>query len=128
MSKYENYNSTSRNYDTQRVPVASDTIAAMLQFFTSKQLKDIHVLDAGCGTGNYSSALLEGGLGHVTMIDASGAMLQQARDKLEDALADGRVKQMLEVKLPEIPFPDNTFDAVMFNMVLHHLEPLNSKK
>ncbi|XP_052815403.1 malonyl-[acyl-carrier protein] O-methyltransferase-like [Mya arenaria] len=126
MSKYENYNSTSRNYDKQRVPVASDTIAAMIQFLTSKQLKDIHVLDAGCGTGNYSSALLERGLGQVTMIDASSGMLQQARDKLGHALADGRVKQMLEVKLPELPFPDKTFDAVMFNLVLHHLEPKSS--
>ncbi|WAR12737.1 hypothetical protein MAR_026917, partial [Mya arenaria] len=98
ISSNDNYNSTSRNYDEQRLPLASDTIAVMIQFLISKTLKNIHVLDAVSGTGNYSSALLERGIGQVTISDASSGMLQQAKDKLGHALADGRVKQMLEAK------------------------------
>ncbi|XP_060556329.1 malonyl-[acyl-carrier protein] O-methyltransferase-like isoform X2 [Ruditapes philippinarum] len=126
MSKYEDYNNVSRNYDNQRFAMGSDVMAAMMQLHCGKPLKDIHVLDAGCGTGNYAKALIEYGVGHVTLLDASPGMLEKAKVKLADSIESGRVKEVVEATMPPIPFPDDSFDAVMFNLVLHHLDTTGS--
>lgn len=74
-------------------------------------------MDAGCGTGNYAKALIEYGVGNVTLLDASSGMLEKARVKLADEIKSGKVKDVVEATMPPIPFPDGTFDAVMFNLV-----------
>lgn len=79
--------------------------------------QDLHVLDAGCGTGNYAKALLDFGVGSVTLLDASRGMLDKAREKLADEIASGRVKEVVETAMPPLPFPDASFDVVMFNLV-----------
>lgn len=121
MSKYEDYNKVSQKYDDQRFAMGSDVIAAMIQFYCGKPLKDLHVLDAGCGTGNYAKALIEYGVGNLTLLDASPGMLEKAKVKLADEIKSGKVKDVVEATMPPMPFPDATFDAVMFNLVLHHL-------
>ena len=72
------------------------------------------MLDAGCGTGNYSKDLLKMGVGHVTMFDASEGMLNKAREKIEPYKDKVTIQQGV---LPDLPFPDGTFDVVMFNLV-----------
>jgi len=79
------------------------------------------VLDAGCGTGNYAAELLQYGCGYVTLLDASPGMLEKAREKMAQQIQSGRVKEVIEAKLPAIPYPDQTFDAVMFNLVLVYI-------
>ena len=39
MSKYEDYDTTSRNYDNQRVAMGADVAASMIQFHSQKPLK-----------------------------------------------------------------------------------------
>ncbi|XP_045189765.2 uncharacterized protein LOC123547059 isoform X3 [Mercenaria mercenaria] len=65
MSKRADYERISTVYDNTVSPVGSDVIVAMIQLYTGKQLKDTHVLDAGCGTGNYAKDLIDYGVGHV---------------------------------------------------------------
>ena len=87
--------------------------------FTPSQ--DVHVLDAGCGTGNYAKALIDYGVGKVTLMDASHNMLSKARDKLKDAIEKKIVDQVIEAKLPKIPVEDGTFDMVLYSLVRYYI-------
>ena len=84
-------------------------------------LFQLHVLDVGGGTGNYTKQLLDKGVGKVTMIDGNQGMLDTAKTKLQHYVSDGKLTVQQAI-LPEIPFPDNQFDAVMINQVFHHLD------
>ena len=88
-------------------------------FISSSQ--DVHVLDAGCGTGNYAKALIDYGVGKVTLMDASHNMLSKARDKLKDAIDKKIVDQVIEAKLPKIPVEDGTFDMVLYSLVRYYI-------
>ena len=72
------------------------------------------ILDAGCGTGNYALGLLNAGLGHIVMMDGSDGMLKTAHMKTANYqnIAEYRL-----ARLPQLPFPDESFDVVMFNQV-----------
>lgn len=116
-------------YNDHRSAMGADVVAALTQFYCGKSLKDLHLLDAGCGTGLYSKAFIELGIGHVTLIDASSGMLEKAHGNLEDAIARGQVKGIVNASIPPLPFPDESFDIVFFSLVLHHLHKptLNEK-
>lgn len=75
------------------------------------------VLELGCGTAEYSRALAARGI-RVLGIDISGRMLQEARKKLAPADKIG----LTQADAHLLPFSDETFDAVVGNAVLHHLE------
>ena len=79
--------------------------------------QDIHVLDAGCGTGQYAKCFVEMGIGKLSLLDASPKMLNIAKVKLNDAIKQNVVDTVVEAKLPDLPFEDGIFDAVMFNQV-----------
>ncbi|XP_053377292.1 uncharacterized protein LOC123534262 [Mercenaria mercenaria] len=122
MSTYEDYNETSHIYDDQRMAAGTDVMAAMLQFYSGKKLQDVHILDAGCGTGNYAKEFADMDVGQITILDASSGMLEKAKCKLADYMARGVVKEVIEAKMPPIPFPDESFDAVVFNLLMNHLD------
>ena len=48
--------------------------------------QDLHVLDAGCGTGHHAKLLVEMGVGKLTLLDASHEMLSIAKLQLQDAI------------------------------------------
>ncbi|KAK3086860.1 hypothetical protein FSP39_024484 [Pinctada imbricata] len=73
----------------------------------------------GCGTGNYSAAMLKYGVGKISLVDASQGMLEKARGKLDEN--KDRIGDIKEAVLPFLPFDDGTFDAAMINQVMHHL-------
>jgi ubiquinone/menaquinone biosynthesis C-methylase UbiE len=77
----------------------------------------LKILDAGCGTGNYAKAFIEMGAKQITLLDASSKMLDKARSKLKECIEKGMIAGIIEAKMPPMPFPDDTFDAVMFNVV-----------
>lgn len=68
---------------------------------------NLAILDLGCGTGDQGRILSEMGFqGSFYGIDMSAGMLESARSK-------GLYKELKQSILPEIPYPDNTFDVVM---------------
>ncbi len=119
MSRYERYDQVAADYDRSRIALGAEIIAGLLAA-GAKPLEELALLDAGCGTGNYSAALAEH-VGRITAVDLSAEMLAVARAKLADAAAAGRVA-FHEASIDALPFPEASFDAVMFNQVLHHLE------
>jgi tRNA (cmo5U34)-methyltransferase len=79
-----------------------------------------HVLDVGCGAGNYTLKLLENVPNlDVTLIDLSQPMLDRAKERVSQATA-GRIKT-IQGDIREIKLPDSEFDIVLAAAVLHHL-------
>ncbi|HEY6747180.1 MAG TPA: methyltransferase domain-containing protein [Mycobacteriales bacterium] len=74
------------------------------------------VLDAGCGSGPLSAALLAKGA-LVTGFDSSPAMVELARQRL------GRTADLHVADLGQpLPFADGAFDDVVVSLVLHYLQ------
>ena len=79
-----------------------------------------HVLDIGCGAGNYTLKLLE----HlpnvdVTLIDLSKPMLDRALQRI-GAVSDGNI-MALQGDIRAIPLPAEHYDIIMAAAVFHHL-------
>src|SRR3954449_345700 len=78
-----------------------------------------HVLDVGCGAGNYTLKLLE----HlpnldVTLIDLSRPMLDRATERVGRATTGG--VQAIQGDIREVELPGQGFDLVLAAAVLHH--------
>jgi trans-aconitate 2-methyltransferase len=77
---------------------------------------DERVLDAGCGTGRVTAALVERlPRGEVVAVDGSPAMVEEARRRLGDA-ADIRVADLLELVL------DEPADAILSTATFHWIK------
>lgn len=119
MSVYERYESTSRHYDSTRVPIGVEVILGALAT-CGKPLAEVALLDAGCGTGAYSGAVIDR-VGCIAGIDLNPGMLKKARARLAAHERRGRI-ELHQGNLEAMPFADARFDAAMINQVLHHLE------
>ncbi len=119
MSTYEQYDAVSASYDRTRVPIGAEVIAGCLTA-CGKPLRELTLLDAGCGTGAYTLALA-GQVGRIHAVDMSEGMLAVARAKLAEELAAGLVR-IDQASVFALPHDDGQFDGVMVNQMLHHLE------
>jgi len=75
------------------------------------------VADLGCGTGNVSE-LLSPCVGRVVAVDSSPVMLEAARLRL----AGVKNVEFVEGDLVRLPLGDESVDAAVVALVLHHLE------
>lgn len=76
------------------------------------------VLDYGCGHG--TAAVVMARLGAtVTALDISPGYLREARQR---ALASKVRVRFLQSNGERLPFPDNSFDRIWGNAILHHLD------
>ena len=106
-----NYDKVSQVYDTSRVANV-ETIEKLIQ---SLQItSDSVVLDMGCGTGNYTTAIRQVTESTVG-VDMSRGMLKRALVKFPDLpLVCGDVTSL--------PFKSRAFDAAFTIQVLHHVK------
>ncbi|MGI9482292.1 MAG: class I SAM-dependent methyltransferase [Hyphomicrobiales bacterium] len=119
MSSYNDYGKAAPDYDLTRQAVAYEIWLGALERFAPAKLSDVRLLDAGCGTGNYSAAL-HPHVGKINGIDYNEGMLAKASGKLADGIASETVK-LERGSILALPFEAETFDTVMINQVLHHL-------
>ena len=118
MSVFEKYDETSRHYDRTRVPIGSEILLGCLARH-GKPLHEISVLDAGCGTGAYSQAII-GRVGRIEALDMSAGMLERARAKLAAEAEAGRVR-FHQGSIVDLPLEAGSVDAVTINQVVQHL-------
>ena len=118
MSSYENYTQTSAVYDHTRVPVGLEIISAALSTGHTKLDRQI-LLDAGCGTGIYTFALIDQ-VHRVEAVDLNRSMLSVARSKMCSTAELNRIG-FTQGSITHLPFKTQSVDGVMLNQVLHHL-------
>jgi tRNA (cmo5U34)-methyltransferase len=98
-------------------PLAMELVARAAAAVTPRAR---HVLDVGCGAGNYTLKLLE----HlpnlnVTLVDLSEPMLVRARRRVS-AATTGTVN-VLQGDIRQIDLPAASLDVILAAAVLHHL-------
>ena len=80
----------------------------------------LHVLDVGCGGGNYTLKLLERLPGlSVTLVDLSQVMLDHAVPRVRSKTT-GSV-EAIQSDIRQLEFGQGRFDIVLASAVLHHL-------
>eukprot|EP01084_Bolivina_argentea_P250896 420566_1 len=149
-SYFENYSKTSKNYDKTRISVGvnhiDDTIREMYNnkyepisaYCIDKNyvehkgydafLKELRVLDGGCGTGNYLMHLRNLGIGSITGLELNIGMLEHCKLKLE-CNDNGTTNefnncliQLYNNSVIDMPFKPLSFDVIMINQVFHHVD------
>lgn len=118
MSSYEDYTAASVHYDATRGPIGVEVILGCLAR-SDRPLEAGVLVDAGCGTGNYSAALLPY-VGRIEAVDMNQGMLGVAREKLASEESAGRIR-FHRAGIDALPLEAGGADAVMVNQVLHHL-------
>ena len=84
-----------------------------------KPVKELKLLDVGCGTGNYLD-LLKQKVGECHGLEFNEGMLSQSMAKHDgDSRVTLREGSVLEMGC----FADQEFDFVIMTQVLHHLTP-----
>ena len=79
-----------------------------------------HVLDVGCGAGNYTLKLLERLPGlEATLIDLSLPMLERAKARV--SRASGGLVTTIQADIRAVELPEEQFDIILAAAVLHHL-------
>jgi tRNA (cmo5U34)-methyltransferase len=102
---------------TVDAPLAMDLVAEAAAVATPHAR---HVLDVGCGAGNYTLKLLERRPGlDCTLLDLSRPMLDRAAQRVGAATAGRVVTVQSDIRVAT--FPDGSFDVILASAVLHHL-------
>ncbi len=115
IKEYENYQDTSKSYDTTRIPIGVEILLGCFAT-TPRPLPEQVILDGGCGTGNYIQAL-KNKVNSLWGLEFNGGMLAQATEKFRN---DPNI-HLDQGSLLDLPYENETFDGIMCNQVLHHL-------
>jgi ubiquinone/menaquinone biosynthesis C-methylase UbiE len=125
MTTYADYEAIVKAYDEDKLATCSSLYFwAFLKL--NKPLKDLHILDAGCRTGKYALAMLEAGVGHVTLMDGHHSFLEKAKEKCKTYIDSGHASPKLH-SIPKLPFEEGIFDCVMYNNTFHRHALTHSK-
>jgi len=118
MSTYENYNKTSYFFDQTRSAIGVEIIKNTLekgQLSLGKQV----LVDAGCGTGLYSEALIDD-VKFIEAVDLNSEMIEIAKTRIKTK-EKNLIIRFHQNSIHSLPLANESADAVMVNQVLHHL-------
>ena len=119
MSIKEAYNQWASQYDSQANKTRDLEAYALRSLLADYKFKAI--LEVGCGTGKNTSWLYHQ-TQHLTAVDFSENMLEQARQKVEAEHVEFRqadIQQTWE-------FADRPYDLITFSLVLEHINDLHA--
>jgi ubiquinone/menaquinone biosynthesis C-methylase UbiE len=122
MSRYENYDVISENYDRTRTAVGIEIVIGYISSL-KKDRQKLQILDAGCGTGNYSLELKKH-FPHVWCADFSMGMLSKCQKKLSHHKQQAN---LLRCDITKLPFRNASLDVIICNQSLHHLDEPGSQ-
>jgi len=109
------YDKIGATYDATRraEPAILDVLAELLDLTQGSD-----VLDIGCGTGNYTTALGERGYAMLGL-DRSSLMLRTARAKAPNL-------PLIGADAANLPFPNRAFDGAICTLAIHHFDDLEA--
>lgn len=110
---YKYYN---ENYEKFQKSIETANISKQLEQFLSYLPKQAKILDAGCGTGRDSVAMMQKGY-NVTSFDASYKMVEIA--------SNNTGKEVILGTFEDIEFENQTFDGIWASASLLHVERKN---
>jgi ubiquinone/menaquinone biosynthesis C-methylase UbiE len=110
--EYCPYDTTSKTYNQTRAPLGLNVFLGSA-CMSSWPLNEQKLVDIGCGTGTFLNAV-KSKVGHVTGMDYSEGMLQQAKSLLGDSAT------LLLGSADSLPFENEQFHCAAFNQVIHH--------
>lgn len=115
MTAGRGWSAVAEAYRDTFAPLCAGTTQAVLKAAGLHAVVDprVRVLDVGAGTGDLAAAALRTGAS-VTLVDPDPQMLAVAARTAPGADAH-------RTGLPDLPFPDDCFDAVLANFVVNHL-------
>lgn len=122
-NSFENYNKTSFDYDSYRVPIAIELIKSEIQKVSqllNVPLSELKLLDVGCGTGNYINKL-EDYVGSITGLEYNDGMLSKCHEKFKNS----KNVTIIKGSALDFPFKDEKFHVIIMNQVMHHLDGNN---
>lgn len=110
---WQSYDAVAGEYDRAWHPSFEPVARDLLELVALEPNEAM--LDVGTGTGVVAAAAVERAESTVIVgVDPSLSMLQLAREHIAVPLAAARV--------PDLPFPPRTFDVVVANLVVSHVE------
>jgi malonyl-CoA O-methyltransferase len=118
MSIQQAYNEWSHTYDTDQNLTRDLDEQILREELTDLRFKSI--LEIGCGTGKNTVFLAQVGT-RVHALDFSEGMIQKAREKVKDE----HVKFTVADLTKRWPCEDQTYDLIVCNLVLEHIENLS---
>jgi tRNA (cmo5U34)-methyltransferase len=110
------------NLDTGQVSTIDATISLELITEAAKRIVPDarHLLDIGCGAGNYSLMMLSKVPGlSCTLVDLSKRMLDKAQERVS-AQTPGKV-EIIQGDIRDVALEKEQFDIILAGAVLHHL-------
>lgn len=115
----ESFNRLSGAYErrmgVEQVPFDEDYERTAMTALLPENIKDMNILDAGCGSGFYSQHFLSEGAA-VTALDVSEKMLEMTKQR-----TGARAKTVLHDLHEELPFKNNSFHMILCSLTLHYL-------
>lgn len=110
------------NLETGQISTIDADLSLELLTESAKRIRPeaAHLLDAGCGAGNYTLKMLSKLPGlHCTLIDLSKPMLDKAYERVSQV--SKHEVTIIQGDLREADIPSSHFDIILAGAVLHHL-------
>jgi len=123
MSNESRYDTLAAGYD-KRWRRYNQAVSATVLRVLPDDLSGARMLDAGAGTGFFLEHLLRrhSDLNEVVALDASRAMLLQAKRKLQNVASSRTRLQFVMADAQHLPFGSSSFRVVVSMNVLHYFE------